>query len=500
MKEFNYYLDKTGEIGFVEQSLHSLVYATGIPHAKPHEVVLFETGDVGEVLSLTEKHAEILLLSKAKIDVGTKLVRTAEQLRVAVSKDLLGKTLNPMGKPIKGAFPKEDKAQLRPLDKSPPTINARKVINQPFETGVTIVDLIVPLGRGQRELVIGNRKTGKTGFLLQAIYSAASRGLICVYAAIAKKRLDIKMIEEYLSQRRIDKNTIVVASSSADPVGLIYLTPYTAMTIAEYFRDLGADVLIVLDDLTAHAKYYREISLLARHFPGRSSYPGDIFFIHSRLLERAGNFLVGDGKTAKKEASSITCLPVAELVMGDLSGYIQTNLMAMTDGHIFFDIDLYNQGRRPPVNPFLSVTRVGRQTQTLLLRDLSRTLTSFLVHLEDLRQFMHFGAELSEETKRTLALGDRITAFFDQSSERIIPLNANVIIATLLWAGFWNKYPQAELEMELDQIISKYQTDASYKKLVDSLISGKERLSDLVGFIKRDESVALGLGKKYVQK
>lgn len=499
MKDFKDYLDKIGEVGFVEQGRQALVDVKGLPRAKPSEVVIFETGEVGQVMTLSEDYAEVLLLSSSKMKTGIKVARTNKTLSLEVFPGLLGKTINSLGKILNGRVASREGAQLRQLDITPPGIDVREVVDKPLETGVSLVDLVVPLGRGQRELVVGNRKTGKTLFLHQVVYSAASKGIICVYAAIAKKRLDIKITENFFKEKGIDKNTVVIASGSADPSGLIYLAPYTAMTIGEYFRDQGKDVLVILDDLTAHAKCYRELALLARHFPGRSAYPGDIFYLHSRLLERAGNFIVSDAKSKEKIKASITCLPVAELVMGDLSGYIQTNLMSMTDGHIFFDMDLYNQGRRPPINPFLSVTRVGRQTQTPLLRDVDRTLTSFLVRLEELKKFMHFGAELSEETRRTLAQGKRVTAFFDQSSDTIIPLNINIVLLTLLWAGFWSKYDVQEMKKEFGQIIDHYRKDNPYKIKVDSFITNKNRFSELVEFVKRDDSIALGLGRKQAE-
>lgn len=493
MKDFQIYLEKTGEVGFVEQSLQTLAYVKGLPEAKANEVVVFETGETGQVLSLTDAYVEVLLLSKTKVHVGTRVARTGQQFTIGISPDILGKTINSLGIPTKtGKITQKEESsgrEYRYIDITPPGINVRKNIDKPFETGVTIVDLVVPLGRGQRELVIGDRKTGKTGFLLQNVLTQAQKGVICVYGAIAKKRLDIKMIEEFFVKNNILGNTVVVATSSSDPSGLVYLTPYTAMTIAEYFRDRGRDTLVILDDMTAHAKYYREITLLAKRFPGRSSYPGDIFYVHARLMERAGNFLV------KGKEVSITCLPVAELVLSDISGFIQTNLMAMTDGHIYFDIDLFNQGRRPPVNPFLSVTRVGRQAQTPLLRDLSRQLTSFLLHLEDLRQFMHFGAELSEKTRRELALGERLTAFFDQSTETIVPMSINVILLACLWGGYWKDVEVSQMKRDSELIIADYQKDEKYKTKIDNLLLNIKTFAELVDFVKQDETVVMGLGR-----
>src|SRR5581483_5765076 len=353
MKDFLTYLKETEEVGYISQVINFLIEIEGLPSARLNELVVFETGEIGRITTIAHKSVEVITFSKTSVKVGTRVTRTNEFLMVGVGDGLLGKTVDPLGASLDPQNPIGKLSELRPIDVTPGGIDTRSRITKPLETGATLVDLIIPLGMGQRELVIGDRKTGKTSFLIQAILTQAKRGTICIYAAIGKKTLDIKKIEELFQKSGIAKNTVVVASSSQDPVGVIYLTPYTAMTVAEYFRDSGRDVLVVLDDLSTHAKFYREISLLGRRFPGRNSYPGDIFYTHAKLLERAGNF-----KTAKGPVS-ITCLPVTEAVQGDLTGYIQTNLMSMTDGHIYFDNDLFSKGKRPAVNTFLSVTRVG---------------------------------------------------------------------------------------------------------------------------------------------
>ena len=478
MNDFQSHLDKTGEVGFVEKTLHSIIYVRGLPNVRPSEVVFFETGEVGQVLSLTPDYAEILLLSKTSVGVGTRVARTGKLLEVEVGEHLLGKTIDPLGG-HSGQNPRGKTVESRHIDTKPPSINKRKNITRPFETGVTMVDLVIPLGRGQRELVVGDRKTEKTQFLLQTAAAQVTKGTICVYGAVAKKRMDIKMIEDFFKSRGIGKGIVIVASSSSDPAGLVFLTPYTAMTVSEYFKDKGRDVLVILDDLTEHAKYYREVTLLARRFPGRSSYPGDIFYIHSRLLERAGNFAVN------KAEVSITCLPVAQLVMGDLSGYIQTNLMSMTDGHIYFDRDFYSQGRRPAINPFLSVTRVGLQAQSPLFRDLSRQLTSFLVHQSRLREFMHFGAELTEATKRTLALGDRVLAFFEQTVDTIIPVNVNALLIAGLWAGRWRGVEIPKMKEQMKAFAKAYETDKQFRVKVGNLITEAKTFNDLVANVKK---------------
>ncbi len=491
MKNFKAYLEKTKEIGYVEQVLHTIVYITGLPEAQPYELVVFEEGQLGQVFSLTGDYVEVILLTKERIEVGAKVTRTGEQIKIPVGDGLLGKVLDPLGAQINGKRHKSI-AEYRPTKVAPPGINARKDLHRPFETGISIVDLVISLGMGQRELVVGDRKSGKTPFLLRVANAAAIQGQVVVYCAIAKKRLDIKMIEAYFKKNGTTKSTVLVAAGPADPAGIVYLSPYTAMTIAEYFRDTGRDVLIIFDDLTAHAKYYREITLLGKRFPGRSSYPGDIFYIHSRLLERAGNFILLQkdkaGKMVQKEVA-ITCLPVAELVAGDLSGYIQTNLMAMTDGHIYFDINYFNEGKRPAVNPFLSVTRVGRQTQTPLVRDLNRELTSFLVKQEDLGQFMHFGTELADETRKEVELGKRIGVFLDQPSDIIIPLNISCVLFAGLWAGYWGSKDIENIKRELLALVNYYKKDQKYKKSIDALVSQSQSLDILVGQVKKNDAM-----------
>lgn len=477
MRDFNFYLEQIGEIGFIEEVVHSLVYSSGLPSAHPNEVVVFETGDVGQVFSLTKEHVEILLFSNNQLRVGSKVARCGQTLEVPVGTGLLGRSIDPLGNPLDSRALKD--IRFSPIEVAPPRITSRRQVTKPLPTGVTLVDLVVPLAMGQRQLVIGDRKTGKTEFLLQTIMTQTKLGTVCIYAVIGQKQTDIKKLSEFLEAEKVIENTVVVASDSSSSSGQIYLTPYTAMTIAEFFRDIGKDVLLILDDMTTHAKTYREISLLAKRFPGRSSYPGDIFYIHARLFERAGNFKKG----------SITLLPVAESLLGDLSGYIQTNLMAMTDGHIFFDIDLYNQGKRPAVNPFLSVTRVGHQTQTPLERDVSRELLSFLVTYERMKQFLHFGAEVGDFARNILGLGSRIDSFFNQKPEVTIPINANILILSGLWAGIWNETKINELTREIEKIVLAYQTEDLFRKQVDEIISRTTSFSDLVTNLRRNKEI-----------
>ncbi len=477
MHDFNFYMDSIGEFGFVEEILTSIVYASGLPTAKPDELVVFENGELGRIISLKTDRVEILVLSNSEVKVGSRMARTNESLKIEIGDHFLGRMIDPIGKPLDDG-PSLDRPSnvSREVDILPLPLSERQIITQPLETGVPLVDLIIPIGKGQRQLVIGDRQTGKTQFFIRTLLNHTKTGNICIYAAIGKKVVEVRQVLEAIKKRGIDKSTIVVASGASDSPGLIFITPYTAMTIAEYFKDKGYDVLVILDDLTNHAKYYRQISLLAGRFPGRNSYPGDIFYVHSKLMERAGKFKKG----------SITCFPVAESVMGDLSGYIQTNLMSMTDGHIFFDTDLASLGRRPSINSFLSVTRVGQQAQTKLTRDISRELTSFLLNIETLKTFIHFGAELSEQVKQKLALADRVFGFFDQPTE-IVPRNVSIFVIGLLWVGFWRDQEVAEMRTKIKKLTEDYEKNSTFKKQVDGLITASDLFSDLLGNLREGD-------------
>ena len=489
MAIFEEFLNKSGEIGYVKRISSSIVFCDGLPGVKLSEVVVFENGEIGQVFSTSRKFVEIIIFSKGYIKVGTKVARTGQTLKIAIGDHLFSNVVSP---PDLITFEEGDENHMRTIEKDPPGIDKRKNISKSLETGVTLVDLMIPLGMGQRELVIGDRKTNKTQFISQSILTQARKGTICVYAAIGKKRTDVILFKNFIKEQKIDSKVITVASYPDDPAGLIYLTPYIAMTIAEYYRDTGNDVFVALDDLTAHAKYYREISLLAGRFPGRNSYPGDIFYLHSRLLERAGNFIFADSKGNSKEAS-ITCMPVAEMVMGDFSGYIQTNLMAMTDGHLYFDRDYFNQGKRPPINPFLSVTRVGRQAQSTILRELSRKLTSFMVSYDKMKEFMHFGAELSEESQKMLFLGDKISLIFEQSFNSSRPYMLSALMFSVVWAGYWQEKDINGLRIELRKLTKLYLTNGQFQKQTDELIQNAPSLSYLIESLKSSQSNILQL-------
>lgn len=476
--KFTEYLEKTGEVGFVHQVNQSVVFVTGLPGVAPGESVVFESddtpdklGEVGYVLSLGPKYAEVLLFTTQTIAIGTRVARLNMPLAISIGDDLIGHTVDALGR-----YPqaKQRTSVARVIDTDPVGIMERRVVTKYLETGVAIVDLIIPLGKGQRELVIGDRKSGKTYFLLETMITQARQGALCIYVAIGKRQYDVLRIENELRQQKVMDSCIIVSAVGSGPEGLVYLAPYTAMTIAEYFRDQGRDVVLILDDLITHAKFHRQMSLLSGRFPGRDSYPGDIFYTHARLLERAGNF----------DKGSITCLPVAESLQSDLAGYIQTNIMSITDGHIFFDTELFNQGNRPAINPFLSVTRVGRRTQSPVLKDINRTLTRFLTQAQQLRQYMHFGSELTREVQQMIALQDRINMFLYQS-DQVLPVSLSAYIIASLWGGLWVDITIAEVQARIQSIIDHFMKTQAFQKSVHAMVTNAKSFADLIAQVKK---------------
>lgn len=426
-KKFNELLNKTGEYGVVYSVSHPIVFIEGLPKVKMSELIMFETGQEGEVFSINRGKVEARVFSHEPVVVGTKVARTDLILGMPVGHELLGHTVDPRGDPIDPTVQMTKPKEFRDLEAKPIGIAGRQKIATPLATGITLIDLMVPLGRGQRELIIGDRKTGKTSLILTTIKKQIEEGVIVIYGAIAKKKSDIKKMQEFFVKEKLMDKIVMVATSSYDSPTLIFQTPYAAMTVAEYFRDKGQHSLVVLDDLSTHAKFYREISLLARRFPGRDSYPGDIFYAHSRLLERAGNF-----KHPTVGEVSITCLPVIEIVEGDFTGYVSTNVMGITDGHIYLDSNIFFQGLRPAVNIPLSVTRVGRQTMDKLSREINKSLTGFLTSYEKLQNLSHFGQELTEDVKRDLRLGDMIYKLFNQPYQITIPVSVQLILISMI--------------------------------------------------------------------
>lgn len=440
MNSFQQELNKNGEYGEVLRINYPIVEVNGLPGAKIKEVVVFESGELGQVYDLSLESLRILLFSPQAVKVGTKVTRTNTQIKIPIKKSIFGTIINPFGVPIVSPINDDEVLEYLPIDIAPKSIDKRAKITKPLITGTSVVDIVVPLGKGQRELILGDRKTGKSTFVLSTIMNQIDDGAVIIYAAIGNKKSDIKLLEEQMiNNEKIKKNMITVASSSFDSPGLIFLTPFTAMSLAEYFRDQGRDVLVIMDDLLTHSKFYREFSLLAEAFPGRDSYPGDIFHIHAKLLERAGNFL-----HPEKGEVSITALPIAQTQDADLTGYIVSNLMSITDGHLFFDSNVYAKGIRPAINTSLSVTRVGKQTQNKIMKDINREVTGLFSVFEKVENLSHFGSEISESVKNTLKLGNKIQYFFTQPEGITFPKEIYLILFSLIWLGIVNSEDEIE--------------------------------------------------------
>lgn len=461
---FDSLLKKYNEIGKVESVNGSIISVSGLPSVRLKELVVFEDEKLGMVFSMTQDNIQVLSLSQTPVRLGTKVARSGTLPTFKPDEQLLGRTVSPIPKIYSNL------ENGYPYEAVPSGIGSRSFVNEQFHTGVMMVDMLVSLGKGQRELVIGDRKIGKTAFVRQAVISHAMSGGICIYAAIAKQSSEIKRMENYFRHIGILSNVVLVLTQAADSAGEIFLAPYAAMAMAEYYRDLGKDVLVVFDDLSAHASTYREISLSAGRFPGRNAYPSDMFYVHASLLERAGSF----------EKGSITCLPIADTALGDISGYIHTNLMAITDGHLYFDMELYNSGQRPAVSPFLSVTRVGRQTQSKLGQEVSSRLISFLVQVREIQELAHFGSGLSESNQKILNAGKRIYTLLDQRDEQIVHVNLAYVLFAGVWGNVWVEKSIEELQQIKAKAISKYYSQSRFKEEIDHMVSESSTLNDLI--------------------
>lgn len=473
-EEFASYLNRTGEVGYVRRVVSSLLYVEGLPSVRPFELVMYENGAFGYVNSFSEDEIETIGFSETPLTSGMRVARTNKLLTVPVGEELLGAMINPLGQYLRKDIVKDTPKTQRAVDAEPLPIRARARVSQPCLTGITIADIMVPLGKGQRALIVGDQKTGKTSFLLRTLTAQIRQGAIGIYVTVGKSKLVIKQIEEYLKEHGVFDRTVVVAAYAEDPAGLIFLAPYTGMTIAEYFRDAGSDVIIVIDDLSMHAKMHRELALLGRRTPGRNSYPGDMFFLHARLMERAGNFLTPHGE------KSITCLPVIETPQGDITGYIATNSISMTDGHIFFDYNLFVSGQRPAINPFLSVTRVGRQIQPPVTKEINQLLTTFLSSARKLETVTSFGAELNEQVKETLIKQQQIYLFFNQLAHEILTPHLQVYLFGLVWNNTWKETSPDTLNAALRAMIARYSSDAVFQKQVDALVKASDSLDSLL--------------------
>lgn len=432
----------TEEIGYVISTRDFLTYVDGFPSIRVNNIVVSESGSRGLVNSISPNLVEVLMLDEAKNTPKQQFKRTRDRLGLRVGEFLLGRAINPLGVPIdgKGLLSKVQVSEILELEQVAPGIESRQFISEQFLTGITLIDALIPLGLGQRELILGDAHSGKTGFLLDLIINQKNTGVICIYASIGKPSVAVRNLIDTLKANKALDYTVVIATSSSEPAPLIFLTPKTAFTVAEYFQKKGRNVLLILDDMGTHAKIYREIALLGNKAPGRESYPGDIFYQHAHLLERAGNFLPGAG------GGSITALPVIELNLNDFTTLIPTNLMSMTDGHLLFKAGLHSRGQTPAIDISLSVSRVGRQTQDRVSNLLATKVRQILSGAADLETVSRFSQELPAETQLILQRKDQIMELLKQEPLTLTPKPIQTILLALPFTGFLKDKNQAFLE------------------------------------------------------
>jgi F-type H+-transporting ATPase subunit alpha len=417
---------KTEEIGWAAEVKDGVVTLRGLSNVSYGEVIEFESGVQAMVIDLIEDSVgSIVLGDYLKIKTGDKAHATGRVLSVPVSDEMLGRVVNPLGEAIDGGA-KINAKTYNPVEKVAPGVIYRKSVTVPLQTGIKAIDALVPIGRGQRELIIGDRGVGKTTVALDTIINQKGQDVICIYCAIGQKNSTVATTIELLREYKAMEYSIVVSASAADPATFQYLAPYSACAIAEYFLAQGKDVLVVYDDLSKHAWAYREISLILRRPAGREAYPGDIFYLHSRLLERACRI------DEKYGGGSITALPVIVTLAGDISAYIPTNVISITDGQIFLESDLFNSGVRPAINVGNSVSRVGGSAQTKAMKQVAGRLKLDLAQYREMAAFSQFESDLDPETKKFLNRGARNSAILKQGKNKPYDLASQVAI---IWAG-----------------------------------------------------------------
>jgi len=469
---FNVNVD-VAEVGTVISVGDGIARIHGVERAMAGEMLEFPNGLFGIALNLEEESVGAVLLGRStEIKEGDQVKRTGRIISVPVGDAMLGRVVNSLGQPIDGKGPIATQTYL-PIERIAPGVVERQPVKEPLQTGLKAIDGMVPIGRGQRELIIGDRQTGKTAVAVDAIINQKGLGVVCIYNAIGQKQSTIAQVVRTLEEAGAMEYTIVVAAGASDPAPMLYISPYSACTIGEFFRDSGRHALVVYDDLSKHAQAYREISLLLRRPPGREAYPGDVFYLHSRLLERAAkmNKDLGGG--------SLTALPIIETQAGDLSAYIPTNVISITDGQIFLEADLFNQGFRPAINVGNSVSRVGGSAQIKAMRSVAGTLRLDLAQYRELAAFAQFGSDLDPATQKQLNRGRRLTEILKQPQYKPLPVEKQVAIIFAATNGYLDsvavekvKAYEEELYRFLDSQRPEILTAIRDKKVLDDETKG----------------------------
>lgn len=473
---------KVQNVGQVVKNTDGVVVASGLSKVQIGEIVNFRQGSSGVVLNLDEDYVSIILFEKGdNIKEGDYVKTSGETLSINVSNEFLGRVINPLGYPLDGK-PKIKNGKSMPLERIAPGVVLREPVNTPLKTGIKAIDSMIPIGRGQRELIIGDRQTGKTSIALDAIINQKTtiKGqlpVICIYVAIGQKQSTVAQVIDKLSQTNSLDYSIVVNASASDPAALQYLAPYAGCAVAEYFLEKGRDVLVIYDDLSKHAWAYRQISLVLRRPAGREAYPGDIFYLHSRLLERAVKLNKENG------GGSITALPIIETQANDISSYIPTNVISITDGQIYLQSDLFNAGIRPAINVGNSVSRVGGAAQTATIKSVSSKLRLELAQYRELAVFAQFGGELDPSTSRQIERGRRITEILKQSQSQPLPEPLEFLSINSAVSGLLDDIPVDRIQAFEKEYHVFMKRD--HPKIIDNLTSGEKPRDEILKRIQK---------------
>ena len=443
------------ETGTILMVGDGIARASGLVNCMAGELLEFEDGSYGMAQNLEENSVSIVIFgSDENIGEGQTVKRTGKVVSVPVGDALIGRVVNALGQPIDGAGPVDTK-EFRPVESKAPGICERRSVHQPLQTGIKAIDSRIPIGRGQRELIIGDRQTGKTTIATDTIINQKGQDVICIYVAIGQKRSTVASLVENLTRNGAMDYTIVVAATASESSPLQYIAPYSGCAMGEYFMNKGKDVLIIYDDLSKHAVAYRALSLLIRRPPGREAYPGDVFYLHSRLLERAAKLDDEHG------GGSLTALPIIETQAGDVSAYIPTNVISITDGQIFLETELFHSGIMPAVNPGISVSRVGGDAQIKAMKKVAGTLKLIYSQYRELQSFAQFGSDLDADTKARLEQGARIVEVLKQSQNAPVPVEKQVAILYAVTKGILEKVKVEDVNVYESGLYTYLDTDAA---------------------------------------
>ncbi|MFO7806858.1 MAG: F0F1 ATP synthase subunit alpha [Candidatus Moraniibacteriota bacterium] len=470
---------KTGKVVEVGDGVAKIV---GLDEVMMSEMVKFEVEKKGEDiygLAMNLEEGEVGVIVIGNIDLikeGDTVVSTGKVLSVPASEDMIGRVINPLGEAIDGKEALESK-ETYPIEKIAPGVISREEVKQPLQTGIKSIDAMIPIGRGQRELIIGDRQTGKTAIAIDSIINQKDQDVVCIYVAIGQKKSKVAQIVSKLEEHGAMDHTIVVVAGASDPAAFSFIAPYAGCTIGEYFMNQGKDVMVVYDDLSKHASSYRQISLLLRRPPGREAYPGDVFYLHSRLLERAAKLSKEFG------GGSLTALPVIETQAGDISAFIPTNVISITDGQIFLEADLFYQGFRPAINVGLSVSRVGSSAQTKAMKKVAGKVKLELAQFRELEAFTQFGSDLDERTKRKIERGYRTREVLKQNQYASLPMEKQVVV---MWALNNEYFDDIEVEKirQIEGELLQYFSEAG-QDVLNKIKEKKELDEELEGEIRK---------------